>query len=78
MWARPVASAAAPWISRIATVPGPTLDRGVDEDDPIRRGNAFGQFRHELMANDRAGVPDGTLARECAGGLWADPIIASQ
>jgi hypothetical protein len=61
------------------------IDRGIDEDNQIHRGNTFSQLRRELMAYNRASVVDGThvLGRalavgECAGGFWADPIIASQ
>jgi hypothetical protein len=65
---------------------GVEIDGGVYEDHEIRRGDAFGQFRRELMANDRTGVvvrapvrvPVPAPVRKCTGGGLADCIIASQ
>jgi hypothetical protein len=54
------------------------VDRGIDEDDQFHRGNTFGQFRRQLMANDCMGANDGSLVRKRLGNGLSDPVIASQ
>jgi len=51
---------------------------GIDEDDQIHRGKAFGQFGQELMAPDHLGAADGGLLRQRPGRCLADPVIAAQ
>ena len=52
------------------------IDRGIDKNDQIRRGDTFGQLRRELMAYNRASGL--VLVRKRTGGGWPYPIIASQ
>jgi hypothetical protein len=56
------------------------IDRGIDEDDQIRSGNAFGQLWRELMANNRADGAHGRalVVRKCTGDSRTDAIIAPQ
>jgi hypothetical protein len=52
--------------------------RSVNQDDPRRRSESFGEFGGQLVAGDRVDAIDGDLVGERTGDCLTDAIIAAQ
>jgi hypothetical protein len=55
-----------------------SASRGVDQDDPRRRSESFGEFGGQLVAGDRVDAIDGGLVGERARDGLTDAIVAAQ
>ena len=60
------------------TPPASRPGRGVDQDDPRRRGESFGEFGGQLVAGDRVDAVDGGLVGERARDRLTDAVVAAQ
>ena len=52
--------------------------RGVNQDDPRRRGESLGEFGGQLVAGERVDAVDGGLVGERPGDRLTDAVVAAQ